>query len=65
VIFVTIPVTSAGFNKIMTAIARNTYGWDLVLYGVPPALLLFVCAQILNPHVHGARGASAWAEDRT
>jgi hypothetical protein len=54
-ICITIPVTGAGVSKIMTAVTRNTYGWDLVLYGGLPALLLFVCARILDPRVRRAR----------
>jgi hypothetical protein len=54
-IFATIPMTWAGASKIMTAIARNTYGWDLVLYGGSPALLLFMCARILDPRIRRAR----------
>jgi hypothetical protein len=54
-IFSAILVTWAGVSKIMTAIARNTYGWDLVLYGGCPALLLFICARILDPRSRRAR----------
>jgi hypothetical protein len=50
-----ISMTWAAVDKIMTAVARDTYGWELVLYAGPAAFLLFVCAQILNPRARHVR----------
>jgi hypothetical protein len=52
---VAIPMTWVAGGKIMTAVARDTYGWELVLYAGPAAFLLFVCVQILNPRSRHVR----------
>jgi hypothetical protein len=52
---VAIPMTWVAVGKIMTAVARDTYGWELVLYAGPAAYLLFVCVQILNPRSRHVR----------
>lgn len=50
-----IPTTWAAVSKIMTAVARDEYGWELVLFAMPAAILLFVSVQVLDPRSRHVR----------